>query len=648
MALEGALRDLSERVALLRRSGEAEPLLKPLEAMASDLRAAIREHDPQTAAASLEREIRAIGGKIDGLAEMAVNPETFERILRQTEDVRNLLAAAATRSLPLDQLERRIGDLADRVEGLSASPAPQIESAQMAASLAELRREIECSTPISTLAAIERRLEQIARRLDEEILARPTGAADPAPFEDLARRIDDVRHSVEARPQPGLDISALEASLRELTARLDRPTVESAPEAAPMIDLAPVEDALRSLNARLDNGNPAALDPQIIDRVADEIVQRIEKRGGSAPHALARQIDEIHSHLEALAERAMQPPESAVHLMIERLRESLAAPGGGGDGAARLAGELAQMRAEQANAESQTQIRLGRLQDGFETLLERLTHIESELAGEVSGGQPPRAGVGVPKSAETSPPVDTLSMLGRAPAASASPERDSAPDLAAEDFLLEPGQGATELAREARELAQAIGARTSPSVSVHIAAARRAAQAAAEAEEQKASADSAGGSLAERGAVLLATHRRSLLHRRRACDRCDRRDPADRRSPAGAEVRSRLSRQDRGDRDSGLACPDGARRQRPHVRAVPGGGAGTPEAQRDGRGAVGDRSDPDGFDRARPRSQERRFGIEPASAARPPRNASLRDCRGLSGKACSQALRPRNTSLRSA
>ena len=49
-------------------------------------------------AAGLEREIRAIGGKIDSLAATAINPETFERIRRQTEEVRNLLASAALRT----------------------------------------------------------------------------------------------------------------------------------------------------------------------------------------------------------------------------------------------------------------------------------------------------------------------------------------------------------------------------------------------------------------------------------------------------------------------------------------------------------------------------------------------------------------------
>ena len=123
VALEGAIHDLVQRVEMLREGGHGESMLAPLEAMAAEFRAALKAHDLEAVAAGLEREIRAIGAKIDSLAATAINPETFERIRRQTEEVRNLLASAALRTPPLERLERQIGELADRVERLGASPA---------------------------------------------------------------------------------------------------------------------------------------------------------------------------------------------------------------------------------------------------------------------------------------------------------------------------------------------------------------------------------------------------------------------------------------------------------------------------------------------------------------------------------------------
>ena len=65
VALEGAIRDLVQRVEMLRQNGQGESMLAPLEAMAAEFRAALRAHDPQPAVAALEREIRAIGGKVE-------------------------------------------------------------------------------------------------------------------------------------------------------------------------------------------------------------------------------------------------------------------------------------------------------------------------------------------------------------------------------------------------------------------------------------------------------------------------------------------------------------------------------------------------------------------------------------------------------
>ncbi len=251
VALEGAIADLIQRVEMMRQSGHVELLLAPLDATAAELRAAIKAHDPQTIAAGLEREIRAIGGKIDGLASTAINPETFERIRRQTEEVRDLIASAASRTAPLERLERQIGELADRVERLGASPAPHFESAQMAAWLDEAREQIERSTPADALMSIERRLEQIAAKLDQEI-ARPAAPAalDSGPFDDLARRIDEVRQSLETRTQASLDTTPIEKLLRDLDAKLNAAGVKD-DEARDLISmLAGISDKLDRLPRR--------------------------------------------------------------------------------------------------------------------------------------------------------------------------------------------------------------------------------------------------------------------------------------------------------------------------------------------------------------------------------------------------------------
>ena len=139
--------------------------------------------------------------------------------------MRNLLAAAATRPVPVERLEKQIGELADRVDRLAASPAPQAESARLGALLADARAQIERSTPPRRSPPIERRLEDLAQRMDQALRRPPQPAPiDPRAFEDLARRIDGVRGAVERQP----DAAKLEAALRDIAQKLDRPAAAGA------------------------------------------------------------------------------------------------------------------------------------------------------------------------------------------------------------------------------------------------------------------------------------------------------------------------------------------------------------------------------------------------------------------------------------
>ena len=498
VALEGAIRDLVQRVETLRQSGHGESMLAPLEAMAAEFRDALRAHDPQAAVAGLEREIRAIGDKVDSLAATAIKPETFERIRRQTEEVRNLLASAALRTPPLERLERQIGELADRVEQLGASPAPHFESAEMAALLAEACRQIERSTPPAALISIERRLEEITTRLDQEI-ARPnvSAAIDPAQFDDLARRIDGVRQSLEARPPATIDTGPIERLLRDFDAKLaagrtdaDAQALQSIfveigekldrladPEAgarqlepvlhelgarldavAPPVDLNPIETLLRSLEAKFEASAAAPVDQAVIEQVADEVARRLHDVSARQTdlEAVAQQIDTIYDRIDALAAKAARAddPQPVVRELLERLREadgasgSLASETSAAINAA-LGAHLTELRAQQAGADQRTQSRLADLQSILETLAARLASIENELAADDVDDElrpPARSASPAPSFSSVLPGVEALSpevapqRQGQPKAASG--EDPSSQPADGEDFLIEPGAGA--------------------------------------------------------------------------------------------------------------------------------------------------------------------------------------------------------------
>ena len=146
----------------------------------------------------------------------------------------------------------------------------------MAASLADLRREIERSTSLPTFVSIEQRLERIATRLDEEI-ARPVQAAfDAAPFDDLAQRIDGVRQTLEARPQAEVDANRLEASLKELSVKLEDPNPE------PLVAL------MREINAKLDAAGQRDIQGSSIEpllEISFANLTNFSRQKGPSPHS---------------------------------------------------------------------------------------------------------------------------------------------------------------------------------------------------------------------------------------------------------------------------------------------------------------------------------------------------------------------------
>ncbi|MGD0722544.1 MAG: hypothetical protein ABR970_16015 [Roseiarcus sp.] len=368
LALEGAIRDLSQRVVASRESGAREALLGPVEELVDALRDSLRAHDPREAVQGLRREIGAIGAKLDGLAETSVDPRIFEPILRQIEETRSLLSALAQRPMPLERLERQIGELADRVENLAASPAPHAESARLLASLDEARAQVERSTSATALNSIEARLEEIASRIDQA-LQRPLAASviNPRALEDLSLRIDGVRQAIEAHHSSPTgapsDTSLLERAMREISAKLDRPVTASIDanafeglfhdlgdridqRAAPVVDTAPLEKALRRLeaqppgpdtahleqlmheiSAKLDRPVTAAIDAHAFEDLFHDLGARIDGRPASVdPRRGESETAQLEQLMREISAKLDRPVTAAIDASaLEDLFHDLAA-----------------------------------------------------------------------------------------------------------------------------------------------------------------------------------------------------------------------------------------------------------------------------------------------------------------------------------
>lgn len=309
VGIEGAIRDLTQRVAASRDGGVIAGLLAPIETMIGELRASLRAHDPRPAAQALEREIRTINEKIDSFAQSAINPKAFERIRQQSEEVRNLLAEAALRPVPVDRLERQISDLADRVDRMNSSPTPHAETAHVAALLADARALVERSTPPAALTAIERRLEQLAARIDQA-MQRPA-VVHPGALEEMSSRIESLRSSIEARPAPQVDMRALDSALRDLSAKLENSGRSG-------IDVGALENLMREINAKLSRQDNSPPDNSALERMVQDLGARIDRRAN--PVIDTAPLEQV---LRALGDRPVEVDTRPLEAMMRDISARL-------------------------------------------------------------------------------------------------------------------------------------------------------------------------------------------------------------------------------------------------------------------------------------------------------------------------------------
>jgi localization factor PodJL len=384
-----------------------------------------------------------------------------------------------------------------------------------------LRQSLE-ALPLATIDTGP--IERLLRDFDAKLTATGRTDVDAQAFQSI---FADIGGKLDRLADCEVGARQLDPVLRELGARLDA--------VGSPIDLNPIETLLRSLEAKFEASAAAPVDREVVEQVADEVVRRLHDVSARQVdlEAVAQQIDTIYDRIDTLAAKSGRADDAqpAIQQLLEKLGEAERASGSLAEESsvainAALGAHLAELRAEQAGADQRTQSRLADLQSILEMLGARLASIESELAADDVDGEllPPARSAG-PAAPSGSAPLGADAAPQRTgeaqPASVGDPPSQPADD--GEDFLIEPSVGAPQRAREARELAHIIGPKTNPAVSVHIAAARRAAQAAL--AESNAALSSGGvvqslaGServqFAARGVqsarAFYANHRRTVL-----------------------------------------------------------------------------------------------------------------------------------------
>ncbi len=350
--------------------------------------------------------------------------------------------------------------------------------------------------------------------------------------EALATMMREINDKLDTAMLKDVEPHAFEPMLTEIIDKLDR--ISRFDASSSLVDVGSIEQALQSLHAKLDLGDGRTFDRQIVGEIAEEVARRLDNGPALRMDAerLVDQIASINDRLEALSGQLGSPeaPGSVVRELLNRLPGTSSSSTAWGTVAssevhASLAKELAELRTEQATADRRIQLRLGEIQDILRKLSAQFASVACELANIVdeqtqlsarstSPSEPPASVFrGVEElSARDSAGYGSVKRAFKA-AMPTNEEESSLSKSTGDEVLLEPGTGAPQRPREAGELAQAIGSKTNPSVSAHIAAARRAARAALSegGVENALTASPPAGRRVEGAKLLYVNHKRTVL-----------------------------------------------------------------------------------------------------------------------------------------
>jgi len=547
--LERELRVLSEKVDALASAATSPSTLERIRKQTEEIRdlLALAARTPFPFE-RLEKQLGDLADRVERLASAVSPPVESERVVEMLAQVRAQIERATPKTL-LGAIERRLDRLTARVDEAlevpekparrtdaappaidtrepqaeeAAPPSPPPQVSRVEAALAEIRSKLDHPPPAPDMTVLTTTLRDLAARLDKTIRQPPPAAAGAAlPFEDLGLRIDRLRAVVERQAATGSDPHKLDTALAEIRAKLDR-------ESRSADEIKLLAGALGDLKARLDADGKRAVDKDLMQRALDQIGVKLDAIAGARVdlRPIERAISALSDRLDA--RDTSQPDLRLVEEVADRLAERLS-PGAGLERAldemqrqlegmrlelqssasqrsadSDLQREILDLRAEQRNADRRTSERLSEVQGALEKLLDFLSRESEEAAAEpdLSPPSPADASEHRLRNIPDRVPSDLT------PALAARRSFDAA------SVLLEPGATAPKPVRDiAAEPPEPAGR---SQLNVHIAAARRAAQAAlVESASKKLQRDSipanSNGSAPGESRSFLRGRRRPVL-----------------------------------------------------------------------------------------------------------------------------------------
>ncbi|MDF2119989.1 hypothetical protein PY365_30955 [Roseiarcaceae bacterium H3SJ34-1] len=349
-SLESATRELIQRVESSRQEGVRETILEPIETLVSHLQRAMAEFSPRATIDTIKREIGVIAQNVATVGSASVDTATLAKLNDQTREIRDLLVAAAARPMPIDNIERQVTGLAQRMDLIAQRGSTPSGSQAVSESVEAIRATIERTLPTALLHTLEQRVEALGRKIDEAVYA-------------------------EQQPAAPIETRALEEMMRDIAARLDRP------QTVVNNDLSQLEDSMRELARRVDTAGQQGATPAAFDALQEQI-ERLAHRLDQSDASLGK-LPDLHRSIADIIGMLEENRVASVNAAEKAAREALSQIGavGAQDNAlrAQIAQEIASLRNGQDATDRKTRATLTAVHETLEKVVDRLAMIEDGI-----------------------------------------------------------------------------------------------------------------------------------------------------------------------------------------------------------------------------------------------------------------------------
>ncbi|HWN52478.1 MAG TPA: hypothetical protein VNO18_22105 [Xanthobacteraceae bacterium] len=311
--------------------------------------AALRDAMPTSAVAALERQVRALGERLEAHRGSEAAIPAMADIEHALAGIRDRLQAL-TPAEELTELSHAVKLLTHKADSIATQSAAPEKMQQLEHAIGALQGLASQVASRDVVAALSHDIKALGDKIDRN--SRP--AVDPAFMDTLERRLAEIAEAVgRCRPAEGASVPAnFDAIIKELTDRLEAAQI-------PAVD----PGLLKSLEQRMD---------MLVDKL--ESSETRSDRGDSTDYAM----DEL---LAQLKELRAQNENSFVAIQQQLAAETISAP------AESIRRDVATLKEIQTSVDRRTQDTFEAVYGTIEQVVDRLATIEVTIEDGLRDGQ---------------------------------------------------------------------------------------------------------------------------------------------------------------------------------------------------------------------------------------------------------------------